>query len=121
MKRLIEVGGVTISPLQKKLVNKCLDSNRLSYGVMTREFEKKWAKFHGVKYAMFCNSGTSALQVAIHALKDKYGWKDNDEIIIPATTFVATMNVVLHNNLKPVFVDVEPDYFNIDPNKIKDV
>lgn len=117
--KTIDMGGITISSLQKKLVNKCLDDNRLSYGNMTRQFEREWAKMHGVKYALFCNSGTSALQVAIHALKDKYGWKDGDEVIIPATTFVATMNVVLHNNLKAVFVDVEPDYFNLDPKKIE--
>ncbi len=120
MKKLVDMGTVTISKLQKKLVNKCLDNNRLSYGNMTREFEKKWAEMHGVKYALFCNSGTSALQVAIHALKDKYGWKDGDEIIVPATTFVASMNVVLHNNLKPIFVDVESDYFNLDPEKIRE-
>ena len=120
MKRLIDMGAVTISKLQKKLVNKCLDDSRLSYGDMTREFEKRWAKLHGVKYALFCNSGTSSLQVAIHALKDKYEWDDGDEVIIPATTFVATMNVVLHNNLKPVFVDVESEYFNLDPDKIED-
>lgn len=119
MKRIIDMGTVNISPLQKKLVNQCLNDNRLSYGRMTWKFEKEWAKLHGVKYALFCNSGTSALQVAIHALKDKYGWKDGDEVIIPATTFVATMNVILHNKLKPVFVDVERDYFNIDPEKIE--
>lgn len=114
----IEMAGFHISPLQHKLVNQVLKSERLSYGKMTQEFERQWAKLHGVKYALFCNSGTSALQVALHALKDKYGWKDGDEVIIPALTFVATMNVVLHNNLKPVFVDVD-EYFNIDPAQIE--
>ena len=117
--KTIDMGNVNISPLQKKLVNKCLNTNRLSYGDMTREFEKRWAKMHGVEYAMFCNSGTSALQVAIHALKDTYGWHDGDEVLVPATTFVASMNVVIHNNLKPVFVDVDA-YFNIHPDKIED-
>lgn len=120
MKRIINVGGFHIDKLQRQLVNEVLKSERLSYGPMTEEFEKQWAKLHNVKYALFCNSGTSALQVALHALKQKYGWKDGDEVIIPATTFVATMNIVLHNNLKPVFVDVEGDYFNIDPDKIEE-
>jgi dTDP-4-amino-4,6-dideoxygalactose transaminase len=120
MKMLVDMGEVAISPLQKKLVSKCLSNNRLSYGPMTKEFESKWAKMHHVKYALFCNSGTSALQVAIHALKEKYKWDDGCQVIIPATTFVATMNVVLHNNLRPVFVDVEGDYFNLDYKLIED-
>lgn len=114
----IDVGNFTISRRQKELIGKVLESERLSYGDMTQRFEKEWAKLHDVKYAMFCNSGTSALQVAIHALKDKYKWQDNDEVIIPALTFVATMNVVLHNNMKPVFVDVDR-YLNIDPDLIE--
>lgn len=117
--RNIQVGGFTITRRQKTLVNKVLDSTRLTYGPMTQKFEKMWAELHEVKYALFCNSGTSALQVAIHALKDQNNWQDNDEVIIPAVTFVATMNVVVHNNLKPVLVDVEKDYYNIDPTKIE--
>lgn len=118
--KTIEVGGFKLSKYQKHLVNEVLNSERLSYGQMTEEFEAKWAALHGVKYALFCNSGTSALQVAIHALKEKYLWTNDDEVIIPALTFVATMNVVLHNNLKPVLVDIEKKYFNIDPAKIEE-
>lgn len=118
--KVIDVGGFKLSSYQKTLVKQVLESGRLSYGSMTELFEKEWAKLHEVKYALFCNSGTSALQVALHALKEKYGWKDGDEVIIPALTFVATMNIVLHNNLKPVFVDVSPYYFNIDPKKIEE-
>lgn len=113
------MGGFVITPRQKQLVNKVLDTTRLSYGPMTEKFEKMWSTLHDVKYSLFCNSGTSALQVALHALKEKYGWEDGTEAIIPATTFVATMNIVLHNNMQPVFVDIEPDYYNIDPEKIE--
>lgn len=115
------MGGFTISKQQKRLVNMVLNSTRLSYGPMTQKFENMWGNLHDTKYAIFCNSGTSALKVALHAMKDKYGWNDGDEVIIPALTFVATMNVVLHNNLTPVFVDIEKDYYNIDPTKIEDV
>lgn len=118
-KLIVDMGGFTLSKYQKKLVNKVLDSGRITYGPVTQKFEKMWAKMHQTKYALFCNSGTSALQVAIHALKEQRGWKDGDEIIIPATTFVATMNVVLHNNMKPVFADISPVYYNIDPNQIE--
>ena len=115
----VEVGGFTLSKEQKRLVNKVLDSGRITYGPVTEKFEEMWAKMHKVKYALFCNSGTSALQVGLHALKEKYEWKNGDEVIIPALTFVATMNIVLHNNMKVMFADVYPDTFNIDPEKIE--
>lgn len=119
-RKTIGVGGTFISPLAKKYVNKALDSNRLSYGPFTKEFENQFAKLHDRKYALFCNSGTSALQVGLHALKEKYGWRDGDEVLVPAITFIASSNVVLQNNLKPVFVDVEPIYYEIDPEKIEE-
>jgi len=98
---------------------KALKSNRLSYGPMTAEFETKFARIHGNKYGVFTNSGTSALQATIHAMKILYKWRDGDEIIMPATTFVATYNVILHNNLKPVLVDVDSN-LNINPLLIEE-
>ncbi len=109
------------SDYQRLLINEVLDSGRLTYGDKTRRLEKRFAEIHGVKYALFTSSGTAALKIALHALKDKYGWQDGDEVIIPAVTFVATMNVVLMNNLKPVLVDVEPGTINMDPSKLESV
>ena len=94
---------------QKKLMKEVLESGRLTYGDKTRELEEKFAKLHNRKYGLFTSSGTAALKIALHALKDRHGWKDGDEVIIPAVTFVATMNVVIMNNLKPVLVDVGAD------------
>lgn len=104
---------------QKKLIKQVLKSGRLTYGDKTRELERRFAEIHGVKYALFTSSGTAALKIALHAYKDKYGWKDGDEVIIPAVTFVATMNVVLMNNLKPVLVDVNKYTVNINPDEIE--
>lgn len=116
----IGIGNVTISQKARKNVQAVLDSQRLSYGDFSRRFETELANLHGRKYAIFLNSGTSALHIALQVLKDKHGWKDGDEVIVPAVTFIATSNVVLHNRLKPVFVDVEDDYFSIDPKKIEE-
>lgn len=118
-KRRIGVGSVKISSLEKQYVNEALRNNRLSYGPFVEQFEKEWAKLHHVKYAMFCNSGTSALQVAVHALKILHNWQDGDEIIMPAVNFVSGPNIVWQNRLKPVFVDVEPEYYILDPTKIE--
>lgn len=116
----IGVGGLEISDREKQLVNKVLNSNRLTYGPMTKEFEHKFACMHDVKFGLFMNSGTSALHLALTALKNRHGWADGDEVIVPAVTFVATSNIVLHNNMTPVFVDVEPNTFNINPEKIEE-
>lgn len=118
-KRFVGVGAVNISPLEKKYVNQALDNNRLSHGYFSDRFERAFARAHQVKYALFSNSGTSSLQVGLHAMKIKYGWQDGDEILVPAITFVASVNTILQNNLTPVLVDVEPNHYNIDPKKIE--
>ncbi len=114
------VGTVRLSDLEKRFVNQALDSNRLSYGPFARRFERRVARLHGRRYGIFMNSGTSALQVALHALKETRGWSDGDEVIVPALTFVATVNVVLQNGLRPVFVDVDPHYYGLEPARLSD-
>ena len=114
----IGLGTAEISPLQRQYVNDVLNKNRLSYGEYTRRFEREFARLHDRRFAIFCNSGTSALQVAVHALKEREGWKDGDEVLVPAVTFVASSNVVLQNRLTPIFVDVEPDHVGIDPAQL---
>lgn len=96
-----------------------LDSGRLSYGPVSRQFEKRFAEVHDSDYAVLSNSGTSSLVVALQAMKELCKWKDGDEVIVPATTFVATVNAVLHNRLTPVLVDVHPRYYDIDANLIE--
>ena len=116
----IGVGGLVLSEYEKQLANEVLNSNQLTYGVYTKRFEQEFAAIHDCKFSLFTNSGTSSLHIAIAALKDMHRWADGDEIIVPSVTFVATSNVVLHNNMIPVFVDVEKDTFNIDPLKIEE-
>lgn len=116
----IGIGNITIDHRAKKNVLAVLNSSRLTYGDFTRKFESEMAYLHNRRYAIFCNSGTSALMVALQVLKDKYEWGDGDEVLVPAVTFIATANVVLHNRLKPIFVDVEGEYFGIDPAKIEE-
>jgi perosamine synthetase len=119
MAREIGVGGFRVSARARRYVGQVLKSNRLSYGPFHRRFEAAFAAEHDSRHSIFCNSGTSALHLAVQALKEKHGWKDGDEVLVPAVTFIATSNVVLHNRLKPVFVDVDPLTFNIDPAEIE--
>lgn len=116
---VIGVGTLNLDARARELVNEVLLNNRLSYGPMSRKLEADFAKAHGCRFAVLSNSGTSALQIALQTLKELHGWNDGDEVLVPAVTFVATANIVLHNNLTPVFVDVEPDMYGIDPDLIE--
>jgi dTDP-4-amino-4,6-dideoxygalactose transaminase len=111
----IGVGHALVGELEKKYVNMALDAGRLSQGEFVYKFESEFARLHGQRYGTACNSGTSALHVALEALKEKYGWQENDEVLVPAITFIATSNACMHAGLKPVFVDVDTASYNLNP------
>ncbi|MEO7220612.1 MAG: DegT/DnrJ/EryC1/StrS family aminotransferase, partial [Gemmatimonadaceae bacterium] len=114
-RRQIGVGGFRTSERAKELVMQVLDSNRITSGPMMSRFEAQIAELHGCRFGLMSNSGTSALQIALAALKETCGWADGDEVIVPALTFVATANIVLYNNMVPVFADVDAAYYTLDP------
>ena len=78
------------------------------------EFENKFRKYINSKNCIAVNSGTAALNLALTMCDIK-----NKEVILPSLTFVATANAVIMNGGKPVFVDVDPNTLNIDPEKIE--
>ncbi len=75
----------------------------LTSNIKVKEFEKKWSKWLGVKYSVFVNSGSSANLLSIAYLKTKY---PKGEIIVPTLTWSSDISSVMHNNFKPVFVDI---------------
>jgi len=109
------VGCWQVTPQARRYVNQVLDSGRLSYGPVSREFETRFAAAHGRRHGVLSNSGTSALHVALAALAEKHGWEPGDEVIVPAVTFVASANTILQAGLRPVFADVDPLTYNLDP------
>lgn len=115
----IGVGYASVTDIEKKYVMDALDNERLSQGKYVLEFEKKFAEAHGKKYGVMCNSGTTALQLALETLKEVDGWNENTEVLCPAITFIATSNACLHTGLKVTFVDVESDTYNMDPDEIE--
>ena len=114
----VPFGTVSITPEARRLIDEALDKKLVTRGKLVEEFEKKFAKLFGVKYAAAVSSGTDADALACAVLYD-YGAKRGDEIIIPALTFVATGNAVLQAGFTPVFVDVNRETLNIDPDKIE--
>ncbi len=84
-------------------------------GETVEMFEKEFADFCGSKYAIACVNGSVALRIALIAC----GVKPGDEVIITPYTFIATASIVLEANCVPVFVDIDPDTYNIDPAEIE--
>lgn len=116
----IGTGKYVCTDREKQYITDVLNSGRLTYGNYSKKFESMFAKIHQCKFAVLSNSGTSSLQVALHCLKEHGAWNDGDEVICPATTFVASSNIILNNNLKPVFVEVDPIYYELDATKLEE-
>jgi len=119
-KHYVGVGDFKVSKKMRENILDILETGRISYGPYISRFESEFSRLHESSFGIMSNSGTSSLQIALQTLKIHHNWQDGDEVIIPATTFIATANIVLHNNMKPVFVDIEPDYYGIDPNLIEE-
>ncbi len=100
---------------EKQAVLEVLDSGIIAQGPRVKAFEEAFAQMCGVKYAIATTSGTTALHVAMLA----HGIGKDDEVITSAFTFIASANSVLFVGAKPVFVDIDPRTFNLDPSKIE--
>ncbi|ARJ55809.1 DegT/DnrJ/EryC1/StrS family aminotransferase [Campylobacter cuniculorum] len=92
-----------------------LENSSFIGGSQLEEFEKNLASFVGVKHAIGCSSGTSALDLSLKALKED----EKDEVIVPSFTFIATAEMVVLNGLKPVFVDINTQDFNLNFENVK--
>ncbi len=104
-----------IQEQEKDSISRVIKTGWLSMGNEVKQFEENVASYLNIDYAVAVNSGTSALDVALKCI----GIKKEDEIIIPALTYIATGNVVLCNNAKPVFVDIDQT-LNINPSLIEE-
>ncbi len=95
-------------------VRECLEKGWTGMGFKTVEFEEAWKNYTGHKHAIFLNSNTVGLHLAVKVLKDQYAWSDGDEIISTPITFVSTNLAIEYENLQPVFADVD-EFLCIDP------
>ena len=100
-----------------KYVKECLDTNWVSSaGPFVDRFERAVADRVSTRYAVATVNGTAALHVALLVM----GVQADDEVLVPALTFVAPANAVRYAGAWPVFIDAEPDYWQIDPQKLAD-
>jgi dTDP-4-amino-4,6-dideoxygalactose transaminase len=103
---------------ESELVNQVLASRQYFNGDLTRTLENGIAAVHKKRVATFVNSGTTAIDLAVHALKRLQGWQDGDEVLVPAVTFVGTVTPIVRAGLRPVFVDIDTEHFDIDVDEI---
>jgi len=102
---------------ERAIVNEALLKGMVSTATpQITEFEQKLAEYLGMPDAVATNSCTAALHLALLVC----GIGPGDEVIVPATTFVATANAVCHSGAKPVFVDVDLETWNIDPELVEE-
>ncbi len=110
MSRTIRMASPTISLRDRLAVDRVLRSGQLAQGKEVAAFEREFGEFIGAEQVVAVNSGTSGLHLSLLALGVGHG----DEVIVPSFTFAATANAVALTGAKPVFVDIEPDYFCLD-------
>lgn len=120
MQETISINMPQIDEQEIKIVTEVLKSgiltSRLGEGPMATKFESAFAKFAKVKHAIAVNNGTAALHMALLAAETT----SDNEVIVPSFTFVATAEAVALIGAKPVFVDIDPNTYNISPEKAEE-
>lgn len=112
---MINISQPMIGEAEKKAVLKVLNSGMLAQGPVVKHFETAFAKYCGVKYAVATSSGTTALHLALLA----HGVGPGDEVITSPFTFIATVNAIHYVGATPVFADIDPRTFNLDPDSAR--
>jgi len=112
---VIPLARPVIGDRERELVDGVLRSRQLSLGPTVTEFERMWADRIGTRHAVACSSGTAGLHCCLHAL----GIGPGDEVITSSFSFVASANVIVYTGATPVFAEVDPLTFNMDPAAVE--
>lgn len=112
---MISISKPILGHEEEQAVLRVLRSGKLTQGEVVRQFEEEFATYVGTKHAIAASNGTTALHLSLLAA----GIGPGDEVITTAFTFIASANAILYTGAKPVFVDIEEDTFNINPDLIE--
>lgn len=113
--KTIPIASPLIEAEEREAVLRVLDSGQLAQGPVVDEFEREFARWCGVESAVAVSNGTGALHLVLLA----HGIGEGDEVITTPFTFIASANAILFTGARPVFVDIEPDTFNLDPARVE--
>lgn len=104
-----------------RLIKFLITSDRYTNGPKVKEFEKLWAEWVGSKHALMVSSGSTANYLLIAAVKEKYGLKDKDKVLVPACTWVTNISPVFQCGFTPIFCDVNLTNFSFDLDHMKEI
>ncbi len=113
--KTIPIAAPQIGDEERQAVLAVLDSGQLAQGPVVEDFERAFARFCGVANAVAISNGTAAL----HLLLLAHGLKAGDEVITTSFSFVSSANSALFVGARPVFVDIEQDTYNLDPDRVE--
>jgi CDP-4-dehydro-6-deoxyglucose reductase, E1 len=109
--------NITRSDLDKMIEYLQQDDPKLTHGPLVKKFEEEWSKWLGVKHSLMVNSGSSANDLTMMALRELKG---PGEVIVPPLTWVSDISSVLRSGLEPVFVDIDPNSLALNSKKVLD-
>ena len=113
--RIIPIAQPNIGEEEKNAVLEVLDSGMLAQGKQVETLEQQFAEFIGTDYAIATSNGTTALHLALLAL----GIGPGDEVITTSFSFIASSNAIVYTGARPVFVDIDPTTFTLNPDLIE--
>ena len=117
-KELIPLSVPTIRGNEWKYIKECLDTGWVSsVGPFVEQFEKQVAEFVNAAFGVATVNGTAALHVALQAA----GVQPDDEVLVSTLTFIAPVNAIRYLNAFPVFIDAEPNYWQMDPERVRHI
>lgn len=111
----VQMASADIDESDIAAVVEVMRSGRLALGPCAVEFERAVAEYVGARYAVAVNSGTAALHLIVKAL----GLGEGDEVLTPSFSFAASVNTVLYERATPIFIDIEPETYNLDPADVE--
>lgn len=109
---------VTLSD-RLKLAKFVLTSSKLTAGPKVKKFEEEWNNWLGSNNSLLVSSGSTANFLLVAAVKEKYGWKNGDKILVPACTWVTNVSPIIQLGLEPIFCDINFENFSFDEKHIK--
>ncbi len=98
-----------------------LTTKKFTNGEKVKKFEKEWNDWLGSKYSLYVSSGSTANLLLLSAVKEKYGLKDGDKVLVPACTWVTNVSPVFQVGLEPIFADIDLQTFSFDVEKLKEL
>ena len=102
-----------------KMASFVLTSSRLTNGPKVREFEEKWSQWLGVKHSLYVSSGSTANTLLVSSMKEHFGLKDGDKVLVPACTWVTNIAPVIQAGLEPIFCDINLENYSFDLDELK--